>query len=502
MKQRKPTIATSLTSDDCYSATQANELFATRQGLLVLRETKQYNLTMSFAIPTGCYSLVTRYGLDFDYMDASGQTHAVWPNGLHFPYPPWVGISYLITKRSTVLKLPVNACRTKDGVLVNVDVVLIFRIMGDPDLAEHSNLVRKFVYELGPRGFERQLRDTIRATIHALTQSLDHTEVYGIRSSIGEGLNSDIYINRPNANLGDDQNNRISNIPNASSDINKERKSNSIMLTRSVKNTSEDMSRKLNEQFNSRGVEIQSVSIKNVLLPKEIQSQMEEKALSISRKAEENLQDKKLESLYKKTDIELERKLHVFKEEQQREHQLGLEKINIEKVKLNDTIFNAKKSEGTIREQSRDSLTNIMITNQYEIQRVNDRKAENAALFATKSKGIIAKYAANTNFNNELRLAEAHVATTKNEAEVEKIMALTEGKTAALKKEERDFATNMKRLNLLEKIFDEPSPTSVVEKLDCSHNIYSSRQMNEYDSRQVNDLEESEKAHHFIFSGD
>ena len=123
-------------------------MFATKQGLLLLKKTQQYCATMSFTVPSGCYVLVIRHRLDLDYLDKDGNTHAVWPAGLHFPYPPWVGISFLITNKTTIFCIIVEDCRTKDSVTVNIDVVLTFRIMGDPNLGGDTNLVRKFVHEL------------------------------------------------------------------------------------------------------------------------------------------------------------------------------------------------------------------------------------------------------------------------------------------------------------------------------------------------------------------
>ena len=72
-------MATSLTQDDCCSSIEANEMFATKQGLLILKKTQQYCATMSFTVPSGCYVLVICHRLDLDYLDEDGNTHAVWP---------------------------------------------------------------------------------------------------------------------------------------------------------------------------------------------------------------------------------------------------------------------------------------------------------------------------------------------------------------------------------------------------------------------------------------
>jgi hypothetical protein len=84
--------------------------------------------------------------------------------------------------QTVVFDLPVKACKTKDNVTVNIDIALAFRIMGNAELGEDPELVRKFVYELKPRGLEQQLRDAQDEAVRGLARSLRHTEIYGIRS--------------------------------------------------------------------------------------------------------------------------------------------------------------------------------------------------------------------------------------------------------------------------------------------------------------------------------
>ena len=184
-------MATSLTSDTCSSVSEATYLFSSRKGLLVLKPNRTCSIGFSFSIPSGCYALVTRHGADLDYLDENNVQSATWPAGLHFPYPPWISISYLVTKQSIVLNLPVKACKTKDNVTVNIDTALTFRVMGDISLGEDSHLVRKFVYELKPQGLEQQLRDAQEEAIRALARSLNHTEVYGMRTGT-KGLEEEI----------------------------------------------------------------------------------------------------------------------------------------------------------------------------------------------------------------------------------------------------------------------------------------------------------------------
>lgn len=174
-------MATSLISDDCRHVGDANEKFAKDKGLLILRPGGAGKLW--FTVPSGCYALVTKHGADMDFEDKKkGKKSAVWPPGLHKHTAPWIKVSHLVNKESIVLDLPVKACKTKDNVTVNIDVALAFRIMGDEELGEDPELVRKFVHQVKPRGLEQQLRDAQEEAVRALARSLKHTEIYGIRS--------------------------------------------------------------------------------------------------------------------------------------------------------------------------------------------------------------------------------------------------------------------------------------------------------------------------------
>jgi len=448
-------MTTSLSLDECRSSEGAEEIFATRQGLLVLKKTQQYCATMSFTIPSGCYALVTRHRSDLDYMDEDGNTHAVWPAGLHFPYPPWVGVSYLITKQSTGFYLTLEGCRTKDNITVGINVLLTFRIMGDPDLAEDTNLVRKFVYELSPGGLERQLRDTVGEIVRNFVRIIDHTEVYSIRNNVQEGFDSianaseRLYDLRPpefstheEYSTADDTPSRIT--PNKGSE-----KNAPIILQ--IGRAPNDAVNTLNEQFNPQGVEILSIIIKDVLLPKEVLSQMEDGTLSISAKAEERiLQEDIVQS------IRMEREILTIRErssaELSRENKAALLRIKSQKVQLNNEVTQATKSVTEVREESRDRIQKINTRTEYEIQSVQDQKAAGVATIELRTKMLIAEQIANAKKTSELCLADASLSSAKEEAEANRLLAEAEGKTANWRTKRNQFITGLKKIEVFNKL--------------------------------------------------
>lgn len=56
---------------------------------------------------------------------------AVWPAGFHMGMPWRLRVSNLVTKQNVVFDLPVKGCTTRDNVTVEIDVAIVFRIMGD-----------------------------------------------------------------------------------------------------------------------------------------------------------------------------------------------------------------------------------------------------------------------------------------------------------------------------------------------------------------------------------
>jgi hypothetical protein len=109
-----------------------------------------------------------------------GTKSIVWPPGLHFPYPPSVRVSHLVTQQAIVVGLPVEQCQTKDNFTVNVNSALTIRIMGDAEHGEDPNLVMKFVHELNPRGLDEQLRTAHADALKRLARSKKYAEICGM----------------------------------------------------------------------------------------------------------------------------------------------------------------------------------------------------------------------------------------------------------------------------------------------------------------------------------
>lgn len=113
--------------------------------------------------------------------------------------------------------------------------------------------------------------------------------------------------------------------------------------------------------------------IKSCLLPKEIETQMEEKTKVISKNAQQrmfhqnNMQNTRMEE-------EVQTLMQTFEEQRVQEETTGAECINEERVKLNDEIAEAKKSAAAVREEADAQIQKLRAENSLEVQRVISRK--------------------------------------------------------------------------------------------------------------------------------
>ena len=222
--------------------------------------------------------MVQDAGRDVDY-----EGEAVWPPGLHYanPFPCCQRrISHLVTKQSIVFDTPIRGCKTMDDVTVTIDICVVFRIMGDKAKNENPNLVRTFVYELGPSELARQLKDAQDERVRALARSVRHNEVYSLRSH-GKHMGGDTKIDVDSKTTDDDD--AAADTKESGVEMTKlgdentladEEDSQHRQTNEKAMQYTDQMKLKLNKQFNKYGVMIIDVAIQRVSLPDKFQQQM------------------------------------------------------------------------------------------------------------------------------------------------------------------------------------------------------------------------------------
>jgi len=352
---------------------------------------------------------------------------------------------------------------------VTIDVALVFRIMGDVALGEDPELVRHFVHELKPRGLEQQLRDAQEEAVRGLARGLKHTEIYGLRTgakkdhALGERVKENILKGSDNIDVKDGEDDHDEQddekseeggyrdeILEGSSDV-MDRSAAKRAFAKGC-DSAAVMRAQLNKQFIPQGVEIQSVMIKSITLPEDITSQMNEKTMIISQNAQQKMYHEN-EMQTNRMEQEVQTLQQSFYEQRQEEITSGAERINEERVKLNDAVAQAIKSEANIREETAIKIENIKAETAFKKQEIKDRMHAEVLSIETEAQKEAAELLANTRLETETALSKAKIQASKNAAKIQMVISNAEGKIAPWLKQKNEFESQLRELE----VFDELS---------------------------------------------
>jgi len=149
---------------------------------------------------------------------------------------------------------------------------------------------------------------------------------------------------------------------------------------------------------------------------------------------------------------EIRTKIQTLNEERELETQTGLETINTEKVRLNDAVSQARKSEATMREETNVRMCNFTAQNEYVIQRVRDKTTAGAATIDLKTKKLANELITTTKLQNEQDVASASLLSAKNQVAADKKLTEAEGVTADWTKKSKNFMTDLKKIDVFDSL--------------------------------------------------
>jgi len=448
-------MAQHLTSKDISSPGQANTLFGEEKGLLVCRPGRACKPWIT--IPEGCYALVTSYGQNLDY-----EGKAVWPAGMHTAWNPFdKKISNLVTKQSVVFDMPVKGCKTLDNITVEIDLSIVFRIMGEESKGEDPELVRDFVYRVTPNGLQTQLRDAGEEAVRSLARSILHTEVYGLRNTAGKAQSVPPPQQNVNVDVRDDefvaaevdnvdtQNEDGTNVTYATHDERDAERAR-LAAAKAQKVTSSFM-RSLNSQFKPQGVEITDVIITDVSLPSHIQQQMESKTYVISEQAQQKMQQQ-YDLLVLSQNEEIETLKQSHKEERLQEKQHAEKERKEVEVMLNEMKATLQAELNSIRQDTEVEIQQINADKELQVARLRQEIQEVLAKERSTSKADAQKMLAETR-KKELELkSSADLEASRNTAKASQVLAEAEGKAAPLLAVARQFELDQMKNKVYESL--------------------------------------------------
>jgi hypothetical protein len=431
-------------------------------------------------VPEGCYALVTRTGK----LIYHPETGIVWGPGRHnlsLLDTFLVDVAYLVTKQHIVFDSPVKGCKTLDNVSVEIDNSIVFRIMGDEELAEDPDLVRKFVFEVTPAGLQNQLENAVDEAMRTLARSMRHTEVYGLRSvtvasdaDMGGGLKvmegdsmldklqteaeelgkeaedddggeggeeSGQGIEMKEQELDDDDDDDLVGDHEEASTV-KAQKANF-----KGQSATERMKRSLNRQFNSQGIQIVDVMIKDVKLPREQVQAMSNRTMQVSIKTEQKMSHRN-EMQQERYDQETQTIIQSFDEERGKARVEGEQRANEARVRLNNERADAEKSLNVIRNEMEVNINSINAQTDREVAQLREESNEILVNMRTENEAEAARLRAENDLEIEELLSAARLEVARNEADASMILSEAEGRMAPMLHTKKDFETDLKKLEV------------------------------------------------------
>uniref|UniRef100_M4BEE7 Band 7 domain-containing protein n=1 Tax=Hyaloperonospora arabidopsidis (strain Emoy2) TaxID=559515 RepID=M4BEE7_HYAAE len=313
--------------------------------------------------------------------------------------------------------------------------------MGDELKGEDPELVRRFVYELGPNGLEVQLRAAQDEAVRALARSVEHTEVYQLRDgTMRERFKTGALNFRTDRVVKDEFHSPKVKETVTEHDIPDEKK---VLYC-----VTEDIRRSLNVQFNAYGVEITSVAITNVTLPPEFQAQMQSRTTHLSAIKEQNMkQMSDMQMLHYKEEIDttkLERKMMYMEEEQTGKAKCAEIRKGIDLINAQSELADEEISQKTIV-----TCDNLHVEASLKIAEIDAERTQIAAEILAHCDaeiGLINAEKAALQIQLEATSSEIRVTSESKAAE---LIAQAEGAAASQLVNYRRHELEMKKLDML-----------------------------------------------------
>jgi len=259
-----------------------------------------------------------------------GSYVAQWGAGVYIA-PPWVAISHLVPEQHVVYDTPVKECPTKDNVMVTIDVTIILRVITDDE-----NSLLNFCYNLGPRGLDDMLKAFEEESIRGMARKRKYNEIYDLMDSEVDAV-----------------------------------------LEQTV--------RELNAHFKNYGVEISSMAVTNVHLPREFAKNMEEATVWHDRNEFNTLEQK-----YKLRRIETSEAEAKDKQRCKEDLEKFIADKDAEVAQINKkrqlVLAVTNKMLAEVREQERYDVLSIQQENKLEVAQINAER--DVTLAKISSEGI------------------------------------------------------------------------------------------------------------------
>lgn len=140
--------------------------------------------------------------------------------------------------------------------------------------------------------------------------------------------------------------------------------------------------------------------------------------------------------------------LQTFEEIRKQEQTDGAQRVNVERVKLNDMKSQARKLEANIRENTRNNIQSINADSGLEIQRIDDGMTATVVQMKAEAEKESAELLANTRLQVKTLIASAELKNAQSRANAELHISMAEGKIASWIEKKKAHETQMKQVEV------------------------------------------------------
>jgi len=322
-----------------------------------------------------------------------GRYVGMWDAGYHVA-PPWISISHLIPRQYTVYDTPVKECPTQDNVMVTIDVTIIFRILCDDEKSVYN-----FCYRLGPDKLDKMLRAFQEEAIRGMVRKRKYNEIYDLMD-----MDHDKQL--------------------------------------------EGTKRDLNNHFNEYGVNIVSLAVTNVHLPKQFADTMQEESIWATRDEFNKLQQKF--KLRKIQNDELEAKTRQKSQEDLAEFEAEKDAVVADKKKeFNKVKAETAKEIAELLEQQKADELSVSAQSELLVTQISSKRAVLEATLREQGRSESSKMKIEAETYVALKQADAEKAIAENKAKCTKLSAEAESEAALQMASQRKYNEKMRSLQQL-----------------------------------------------------
>jgi len=303
------------------------------------------------------------------------------------------------------------------------------------------------VYKVTARGLEQQLMDACEEATRSVARTLQHTEVYGLRTDIS-GKTSKVLTGSGDPGpegYEDEGDAELREVGGPSDDV------AAAAAARKGRDVAADMRRSLNDQFKPQGVEITDVIITDVRLPDQIAHQMSEKTTVIAQNAAQKM-NQEYEMLSLKQEEECATLKQRKAEERDKEKQSGDQKVNEVQVQLDKMKAETKVQLAKIQQHSVVKVQEINANGELEVTKLEQMKDAVLSDKKVKAEKDAASMQAETEVFEMSTLSGAKLTAAQNEARSAELMAKAEGVAAPYVEARKQYETRQKQMEVWDKL--------------------------------------------------